>query len=291
MDKKYKLNLTSQRDEEPEKMVLYVVGTPIGNLNDISLRAKNILKNVSIIACEDTRVTRKLLNYLKIKNKLFSFYEHNSQSKITKILDLLKEGNSIALVSDAGMPTISDPGENLISQARKNNIDVVCVPGPFAGLNALISSGLSTSSFSFYGFLPNQKKARLKLLDDISKNKSTSIIYESPRRIKSLVQELINVCGKDRKISISKELTKKYEQHYSDNLGNLQMHLDEIDLKGEYTIILEGKKAILDEISNEEIIKDLNTLIDAGLSHSSASHYLSNKYKISKNKIYKLLLK
>ena len=290
MDKKYKLNLTSQRDEEPEKKVLYVVGTPIGNLNDISLRAKNILKNVSLIACEDTRVTRKLLNYLKIKNKLFSFYEHNSQSKITKILDLLKEGNSIALVSDAGMPTISDPGENLISQARKNNIDVICVPGPFAGLNALISSGLSTSSFSFYGFLPNQKKARLKLLDDISKNQCTSIIYESPRRIKSLVQELINVCGKDRKISISKELTKKYEQHFSGNLRDMYSVFKDIELKGEYTIILDGQKDEIVKVTNKDLIEDLNALIDAGLTHSSASHYLSNKYKIPKNKIYNLLL-
>ena len=154
----------SHRKQEPENSVLYIVGTPIGNLNDISLRALNILRNVSLIACEDTRQTKKLLNKFEISNKVISFHKFNSKDKIPTIIEALTQGKSIALVSDAGMPSICDPGEDLIRIARVNNFDVLCIPGPCAALTALVSSGFPSSSFIFLGFLPIKKNEREKLL-------------------------------------------------------------------------------------------------------------------------------
>ena len=153
---------SSHRCEEPESGVLYLVGTPIGNLNDISSRAINILKNVSLIACEDTRQTKKLTSRFDIKNKLISFNKHNSISKIPTIINNLKDGNSIALVSDAGMPTICDPGEDLVRNLKLNSLDIICIPGPCAALTALVSSGFSASKFIFEGFLPKKKREREK---------------------------------------------------------------------------------------------------------------------------------
>ena len=166
----------SHRDQEPENSVLYLVGTPIGNLDDISLRAIKILKNVSLIACEDTRQTIKLMNRLGIKNKLISFNEHNSFKRIPKFIDELKEGKSIALVSDAGMPIICDPGEDLVKNVKSNGIDVICIPGPCAALTALVSSGMPSSSFIFEGFLPKKKNEREKLFKICESNKQQSYL-------------------------------------------------------------------------------------------------------------------
>ena len=154
----------SHRSQEPENSVLYIVGTPIGNLDDISLRAINILKNVDFIACEDTRQTKKLINKFGIPNKLISFHQHNSTSKIPFIIDSLKEQKSVALVSDAGMPSICDPGEDLVNHAKINKLEVICIPGPCAGLTALITSGFQSSRFIFEGFLHKKNKERSKIL-------------------------------------------------------------------------------------------------------------------------------
>ena len=176
----------SHRDKEPENSVLYVVGTPIGNLNDISIRAKNILMNVSIIACEDTRNTGNLLKNLNISNKLISFHKHNSYQRLDYLISKLTEGGSIALVSDAGMPSISDPGEILIKEARKANLDIICIPGPCAAINALVSSGLDSSKFTFYGFIPKSTNERKIVLKAISESEISCIVFESPKRIINL---------------------------------------------------------------------------------------------------------
>ena len=184
------INSLSHRKQEPEKSILYIVGTPIGNLNDISLRAINILKNVSFIACEDTRQTQKIMNKFDIKNKLISFNMHNSFEKIPIIIKTLKEGNSGALVSDAGLPTICDPGEDLINKVRISNLDVICIPGPCAALTALVSSGFPSSKFVFEGFLPKKQSEREKILRGIGTSEKTVIIYESPHRLHKLLEEL-----------------------------------------------------------------------------------------------------
>ena len=177
----------SHRSQEPENSVLYIVGTPIGNLNDISLRALNILQNVSLIACEDTRQTKKLMNKFDINNKLISFNKHNSKEKIPPIINYLKTGKSIALVSDAGMPSVCDPGEELIKEVRFNNLDVICIPGACAVITALVSSGMPSSSFVFIGFLPKNKTARKQLLLEINQCEKTTILFESPHRLKKML--------------------------------------------------------------------------------------------------------
>ena len=177
-------NLLSHRKEEPENGTLYMVGTPIGNLNDLSERALNILQNVSLVACEDTRQTKKIMNKFNISNKLISFNKHNSLIKIPKIVKDLKEGKSIAIVSDAGMPLICDPGEDIAKSVRYEGIDIICVPGACAAITALVSSGFPSSNFTFEGFLPKKQIDREKILFEISKNEKTTIIYESPKRLK-----------------------------------------------------------------------------------------------------------
>ena len=284
--------LFSHRNKEPERSVLYIVGTPIGNLDDISFRAKNILENVELIACEDTRVTKKLLNHLKISNKLVSFHSYNSHQKSKYIISKLEKGESIALVSDAGMPLISDPGENLVSLVKENNFDVICVPGPCALITGLVSSGLSSSKFTFFGFIPKTKKNRSEILGKISINAYSSILYESPKRILKLLTDLKIHCGGERKIVLLKEMTKKYENHIGGSIDNVIQKTQDIEIRGEFTLVIEGKESDQDNKEsnlNSNLLKnDLINLMKAGLSHSAASNYLAKKTGISKNKIYKL---
>ena len=201
----------SHRGQEPENGTLYLVGTPIGNLNDISPRAIHILKNVSLIACEDTRHTRKIMNKFGISNKLISFNKYNSINKTPKVINSLKEDKSIAIVSDAGMPSICDPGEHIVKAVKASGHEVICIPGPSAAITALVSSGMPSSSFKFEGFLPKKKTEREKILLEISTNEKTTIIFESPHRLKKLLKELYSFCGGDREIEIARELTKKFE--------------------------------------------------------------------------------
>ena len=286
--------LFSHRNPEPESSVLYIVGTPIGNLDDISIRAKNILENVALIACEDTRVTRNLLKHLNISNKLVSFHSYNSQQKSKYILSKLNQGESIALVSDAGMPLISDPGENLVGLVKDNNFHVICVPGPCALITGLVSSGLSTSKFTFFGFIPKTKKDRSAHLEKIAVNSFSSILYESPKRILKLLFDLKIYCGGERKIVLLKEMTKKFENHISGTIDDILKKIEDTYMKGEFTIVVEGmriekKKDLIN--SNPNLLKeDLINLMQAGLSHSAASNYLAKKSGLSKNKIYKLII-
>ena len=282
-------NLLSHRGQEPQDGVLYLVGTPIGNLSDLSYRAEYILRNVSLIACEDTRQTRKILNKFGIKNNLISFNQHNSKDKIPKIVSFLKVGRSIAIVSDAGLPTISDPGEELVKNIRREGFDAICIPGPCAALTALVSSGLPSSKFIFEGFLPKKQLQRKKILLEISKHQKTTILYESPHRFLKLLNELKEYCGGDREIIVTRELTKKFEEHLGSNIEEVIKIFEKKEVKGEFTIILKGveqeKSKSIDKL---EIKNELNELVNIGLSLSSAAKFIAKKNNIPKNKVYNL---
>ena len=282
--------LSSHKNPEPENGFLYIVGTPIGNLNDLSLRALNILKNVSLIACEDTRQTKKIMSKFEFTNNLISFNEHNSSTKIPKIISDLNSGKSIAIASDAGMPSICDPGENLVKYAKSKGIGIVCIPGPCAALTALVSSGMPSSRFIFEGFLPKKKSDREKILLEISKNEKTTVIYESPHRLMKLLFQLKEYCGGEREIQVFRELTKKFEEHIGNNVNEVLDFFEDRKILGEITIVVKGiNKEIQNCVLNEQYLKEeLNDLVQAGLSLSAASRYLSKKNNISKNIIYKL---
>ena len=279
----------SHRREEPEDGILYIVGTPIGNLNDISKRALNILREVSLVACEDTRQTKKIMHKFIISNKLISFNKHNSLIKIPKIIKDLKEGKSIAIVSDAGMPGICDPGEDIARSVKSEGIDMICVPGACAAITALVSSGLPSSSFVFEGFLPKKKIDREKILLEISKNEKTTIVYESPKRLIKLLEELLEFCGGDREIMVARELTKKFEEHVGNNINNVIEFFKDKEIIGEITIVVKGIKER--DTNHDKLIikKDLNDLIKAGLSLSAASKYLAKKNGLKKSEIYNMI--
>ncbi len=280
----------SHRGEEPENGVLYVVGTPIGNLSDISFRALKILQKVFLIACEDTRQTKKIMIKYGISNNLISFNQNNSLSKVPIIINHLKDKKPIALVSDAGMPGICDPGEELIKEATLNGFNVICIPGPCAAITALVSSGLPSSRFIFEGFLPKKKSLREKMLFEISKNEKTTIFFEAPHRLKKTLYELKKYCGGSREIKVSKELTKKFEEHIGFNIDEVIDYFDKKEILGEFTIVVKGlvnsKKQTIDEFL---LRKELNDLIKAGLSLSAASKYLAKKENLTKNVVYNLI--
>ena len=279
----------SHRREEPENGVLYLVGTPIGNLNDISPRAINILKNVSLIACEDTRQTKKITSRFEINNRLISFNQYNSLNRIPKIINLLKEGKSVALVSDAGMPSICDPGEDLVKNLNIHDLQIICIPGPSAALTALVSSGFPASKFNFEGFIPKKKKEREKILSEISMNEKTTIVFESPHRFKKLLNELKEHCGGQREISVSRELTKKFEEKINNNIDNVINIFKDREIKGEITIVIRGINKNKKEDFNKPLLKkEIMELIDAGLSLSAAAKYLAKKKNLKKNLLYNL---
>ena len=279
----------SYRSQEPEEGVLYMVGTPIGNLSDISYRAKNILEKVNLIACEDTRQTKKILNSLKISNKLISFNQHNSAKKIPTIIKYLTTGESVAVVSDAGMPGICDPGENLVKEIRLMGGEIICIPGPSAALTALVSSGLPSSKFSFEGFLPKKQSEREKVLFNIGQSQKTTILFESPHRFRKLLKELKLNCGGERIIHISRELTKKFEEHINTDIDNAIKLFNEKKVIGEFTIVIKGKDKIEDTKFDElNLKKELHDLVKAGLTLSAASKYLAKKESLKKNIIYNL---
>ena len=281
--------LFSHKSKEPENSVLYVVGTPIGNLSDISLRALKIFQNVSLIACEDTRQTRKIMSKFEFKNNLISFNKHNSKKKIPKMISDLNLGKSIALVSDAGMPSICDPGEDLIKEARSNGISVICIPGPCAATTALVSSGLPSSKFIFEGFLPKKNTERERILCEICSNEKTTILFESPNRLKNLLNKLKEICGGEREIIVSRELTKKYEEHIGNNIDEVINYFEKREVIGEITIVIKGMKKVSKNIYNKiELKKDLHELTKAGLNLAAASKYLAKKNNLKKSIIYNM---
>ncbi len=280
--------LSSHENIEPENGVLYIVGTPIGNLSDISLRALIILKKVSVIACEDTRQTKKIMSKFDFNNNLISFNQHNSSSKIPKIINDLICGKSVALVSDAGMPSICDPGEDLVKNAKYNGIKIICIPGPSAVITALVSSGMPSCKFIFEGFLPKRKSEREKILFEINKNEKTTILFESPHRLKKLLNELKEYLGEEREIEISRELTKKFEEHIGNNIKDVINFFKDKEVLGEITIVIKGKNKNNQKLDFDEFAlkKELRDLINSGITLSKASKYLARKNNIKKSIIY-----
>ncbi|BEP27695.1 16S rRNA (cytidine(1402)-2'-O)-methyltransferase [Helicovermis profundi] len=267
---------------------LYICPTPIGNLEDITLRVIRIFQEVDLIAAEDTRHTIKILNHLKIEKPLLSYHEHNKFKVEQTLISKLKNGKNIALVSDAGMPGISDPGEELIKRCIEENIETYCLPGPSALINAVVLSGLSTRRFSFEGFLGKSKKERVSRLEKIKYDDRTLIFYEAPHRLKNTLKDIYAVFG-DRKCSAARELTKKFEEYNRMNLSDMIEYYKENNPRGEFVLVVEGA---LNEEKNEieftVSIKDqLNELIREGMEKKDAITYIAKLRKIPKKNVYK----
>lgn len=268
-----------------EKGRIYLVATPIGNLKDITYRAIEVLKSVDVIAAEDTRQTLKLLNHYGISKPLISYHRHNEDVKKEIIIDKINNGQDIAIVTDAGTPGISDPGEEVVYEAIKNNIEVIPIPGACALINAIISSGLPTKEFSFYAFLPLNKKLRKEKFEEIKEDKKTIIIYEAPHRIIDTLKEIEEVLG-NRKIVVAKEITKIHESFYR---GNVEEVIEKIGIpKGEYIIIIEGNKEKkeneLNELSLEEHYEFYK---NQGLDKKEIIKKIAKDRQVNKNEIYK----
>ena len=270
---------------------IYLVATPIGNLEDITLRAVNCLNDVDIIACEDTRHTLKLLNHLKIKKKLISYHRHNENFKTSVLIDLLLEGKNIALVSDAGTPAICDPGEEIVKEAIKNNIEIIPIPGACALINALIASGMNTTEFAFYGFLPLNKKNRKEKLEYIKNETKTVILYEAPHKLVNTLNDIQMVRGDSVNIVLAKELTKIHEEFIRGNIKEVISNLE--DVKGEFIIIIEGNSNINIDINNE-INLSLDELYNKyeleGLEKKEIIKKIAKIKNVNKNEIYQYFL-
>jgi 16S rRNA (cytidine1402-2'-O)-methyltransferase len=270
---------------------LHIVSTPIGNLEDITLRALRILKEVNLIVCEDTRVTKKLIFHYQIQKPLTSYHEHNEKEKAEELVELLESGKNIALVSDAGTPGVSDPGYRLVKLASEKGIEVIPIPGPSAAIAALSVSGLSTSSFAFFGFLPRSDKKRKEFLEEIRERTQTLIFYESPHRVSKTLLSILETLG-DRQVSVSRELTKMFEETVRERISRVIEILGERkELKGEFTIVVEGNSGKMEEASAEVMEKQLKIWRDKGLSLKDSVKEVSQKYKVSKRKLYKNALR
>ncbi|MEE8135902.1 MAG: 16S rRNA (cytidine(1402)-2'-O)-methyltransferase [Thermodesulfobacteriota bacterium] len=269
---------------------LYIVSTPIGNLEDITLRALNILKQVDLIACEDTRTTRKLLSRYQIRKPLTSYHEHNEIEKAKELLSILQEGHSIALVTDAGTPGVSDPGYRIVKLASENGVQIFSVPGPSAAVAALSISGLPTSSFTFLGFPPKQKKRLIEYLERIKDYPETLVFYESPRRVIKTLESMAEVFG-ERNASLGREITKMYEETLRGTLSEIVTTLKSRDnLKGEFTLVIEGNSQDKGEFDSETIDDLLLYFKKEGVSLKDAVKQVAVDSGVSKSKIYRKAL-
>lgn len=270
-----------------ETGILYICPTPIGNLEDMTLRTLRILEEVDLIAAEDTRHTIRLLNHFEIKKPLTSYHEHNIKEKGLELIDKLNNGENIALVSDAGMPGISDPGHELIRDAIEAGIEVIALPGATASITALIISGISTDKFIFEGFLSSKKRDRIKELETIRDYDKTTIIYEAPHRLLNLLEDMTDILG-DRRISISRELTKKYEETFRGIPTKALEKFKTSGVRGEFVIVIEGKpeeeEIPLEEIDIRELIQQY---LDQGYRKKEAVKKVSEDYNIPRNLVYK----
>ena len=282
-------------DKNKTRGILYICGTPIGNLEDITIRVLNILKEVKLIAAEDTRHTKKLLIHYQINTKVTSYHEYNKFKKAPYLVEILKNGQDIALVSDAGMPGISDPGYVLINLALNNNIKIIPIPGVSALLTALVVSGLPTDKFVFEGFLPRKIQERKRYFKSIKNEERTIIFYETPHRLKRALKDMVEILG-DRKIVIARELTKKYEEIIRGKLNLVLSEMNTKEIKGEITLVVQGGikekgNDTIDFLKDECIMeKYLKKLKNQGYSNKDIIKIAQEKLNIPKNLIYKKLL-
>ena len=268
--------------------ILYIVATPIGNLSDITIRAVEVLKKVDAVLAEDTRHTKKLFDHYEIDSPLIAFHEHNENEKVNYILAQIGSGKSLALVSDAGTPLISDPGYNLVLEAKKNGISVVPIPGPSALIAALSSSGIESNNFTFFGFLPSKQSARLRLLKTKKSLNETIVFYESPKRILAALMDMLEVFGEKRQVCLAKEITKSFETILNDNLVNLIEYLtsDSSHQKGEFVIIISpANKLDLDEAQVQ--LEKILPILCAEMGASQAAKLAAKITGIDKKHCYK----
>lgn len=276
---------------ENDKGLLYLVPTPIGNLEDITYRSLKILKEVDLIAAEDTRQTKKLCNYFKIETKLVSYHEHNKESSGLKLIQEMIQGKKVALVSDAGMPAISDPGFELVSVCVQHKIPVIPLPGANAALLALVASGINTDHFLFYGFLDRNKKEKKRQLESLKNIQYTIVFYESPHRLKDTLHAIYSVLG-DRTISVCRELTKKFEEFTRGVISEIIEHLDDIESRGEYCLVLEGAFEEEKEVDwwNELTIEQhVNHYVSLGSPLKEAIKKTAKERDIPKREVYQLI--
>lgn len=269
---------------------LVVVGTPIGNLSDMTPRAVETLKTVDFIAAEDTRVTLKLLNHFEIKKSLVSYFEHNRAEKGEQIVERILQGETCAIVTDAGMPCVSDPGEDLVALCIEKGIKVEVVPGPTAVMSALSISGLSCSRFCFEGFLSTSKKSRFEHLDSLKEEERTMVFYEAPHKLRATISDFMKTFGEDRKISICRELTKIHEEVVLTTLGAANEYYKENDPRGEYVLIVSGAEIKKTELSMEDCLEIMLESVRSGKSKNDAARLAAKQSGYRKNELYKMLI-
>ena len=276
--------------------ILYLCPTPIGNLNDISERVLDTLREADLIACEDTRNSIKLMNAFDIHVPMTSYHEYNKTSKAYSLIDKLKEGSNIALISDAGTPGISDPGEVLVKLCHEEGIKVTSLHGPCACIVALTMSGFSTRRFCFEGFLPPEKKDRLQVLEELKREYRTMVIYEAPHHLKGTLAELKETLGEDRKIALCRELTKKFEEVIRMSLEEAIAYYETKEPKGEYVLVLEGidrktEKEEMEKNFNEMPLEEhMNIYLSQGMDKKEAMKRVAKDRGVSKSDVYKALL-
>jgi 16S rRNA (cytidine1402-2'-O)-methyltransferase len=269
---------------------LYVVGTPIGNLEDMTFRAVRILQTVDAIAAEDTRHTGKLLQHFQISTPQVSYHDHNRHSRLPELMERLRQGKAIALVTDAGMPGISDPGYELVKACTDEGITVVPIPGASAGVTALSVSGLATDRFIFEGFLPAKGQERRDRLEALQTEARTLILYESPHRLRQTLKDLLEVLGTDRAIALARELTKLHEEVWRGSLEEAIAHYRDREPQGEFTLVIAGSELVEPMLSESALRAELQHLLNQGLSRSQASRQLAQKTSLSRRQIYQLAL-
>ena len=265
---------------------LYVCGTPIGNMEDVTIRLLKTLRKVDIIACEDTRHTIKLLNRYHIKKPLISYHQYSDQHKENYLIELLVSGKNVALVTDAGMPGISDPGTQLIKSVIQADIEIEIIPGPSAVIAALTLSGMDTDNFVFMGFLPVKAGQRRTALQELEQESKTIVFYEAPHRLQNLLQNIIEVMGSGRQIAIARELTKIHEQVFRGTVEEAREYFQQNQPRGELTIVLAGKVAEIRPASLDEIAVEVQQLIDSGMNKKEALKQKAREYGISKSVLY-----
>lgn len=276
--------------------MLYICATPIGNLEDITLRTLRILEEVDLIAAEDTRHSIKLLNHFEIKTPMTSYHEFNKYDKAKVLVEKMKEGTNIALITDAGTPAISDPGEELVKQCHEAGIEVTSLPGPSAFVTALTISGRETRRFCFEAFLPYDKKEREEILQELKTETRTIMIYEAPHKLKKTLKDLSEVLGDDRKVSICKELTKKHETNFRTTLGEAKTYYNAEEPKGEYVLVIEGlNREVLKEEERKEfmemsVTEHVQSYIDQGLDKKESMKKVAKDRGVGKREIYQALL-